>query len=76
MFNKEFICPECENVIKINLSDTITDQSSEERGMGPEIEYSIEAEGTCDNCDYEYTVSGSIYEYPIGAENYNDLKIE
>lgn len=76
MFNKKFTCPECDSTIKINLSDYIIDESSDEREMGGETEYSIEAEGVCPVCDYEYTVSGSIYEYPVGVENYNDLKIE
>lgn len=76
MFNKKFICPKCDNTIKLNLSDYITDESSDEKSMGAETEYSIEAEGVCPNCNYDYSVSGSIYEYPVGAENYNDLKIE
>lgn len=75
MFNKVFSCPKCGNTIKINLFDYVTDTSSYDRPMGDEIEHSIECDDICPTCNYKYTISGAIWEYSVGAENYNDLKI-
>lgn len=76
MFNQSFGCPSCGHVINKNLLNYVIDTSSEERGMGPEIEYVIECENTCNSCGYTYKVEGSIWEYPIGCENYTDLTIK
>lgn len=76
MFNQSFFCPSCGHVINQNLTDYVISTSSDERAMGPEIEYSIEYEDECSSCGYTYKVEGSIWEYPIGCENCTDLTIK
>lgn len=76
ILKKNITCPNCGNLINIDLSHYITDTSSHERNMGEEIVYSIDKQKEkCSFCIYEYTINGYISEYPIGAENYNDIKI-
>lgn len=76
ILKKNIYCPKCGNSINIDLSEYITDTSSYERGMGEEIVYSIDNQKEkCSFCIYEYTINGYISEYPIGAENYNNIKI-
>ena len=76
MFNKVYECPNCNNSIKINLSVYESDTSSYERGMGAEIEHTFEGEGTCPHCGYEYSIEGSLWEYPVGAENLDETRIK
>ena len=45
--------------------------------MGTETEYTIECdEYTCPNCEKKFSFHGSIWEYPEGALNLNDIVIE
>ncbi|MBB3045901.1 hypothetical protein FHR99_000137 [Litorivivens lipolytica] len=46
--------------------------SSEERGMGPEVEYEGELECECPNCGNVLLVRHSAWEYPVGALNYSE----
>lgn len=49
---------------------------NENRGMGNEIEHSIECYGfKCLKCNKPSNVSGSIWEYPEGVYNYDDLQV-
>lgn len=74
---KSIKCPHCGEVHSIDLSDYVTDESTYERGMGEETEYTIEdCVIECNVCNKEFEVSGSIWEYPEGSENCNTLTIE
>lgn len=74
-FVKVYSCPNCNTNLKIDLKDYITDVSTYERQMGSEFEHTIECEDTCSNCNSEFIISGSIWEYPEGTENLDDTKI-
>lgn len=75
-FVKSYICPSCGMEVKIDLEDYIVDVSEYERQMGTEYEHSVECEGTCSNCNHEYLITGSIWEYPVNVENLDDTKFE
>lgn len=75
-FLKVYKCPSCSNNITVNLENYIVDTSSHERGMGDDTDYTIECEGTCSICGANYSISGSIWEYPSGTENLDDTKIK
>ena len=47
--------------------------SSYERGMGEEYEYEGEDTFYCPNCDNEIQGKLSIYEYPVGCFNYEQI---
>lgn len=74
-FTYKIKCPHCNNNNNINLNDYIQDETSYEREMGPEIEYTIECEEfNCKKCDKKFKIEGSIWEYPAGAFNCDDIK--
>lgn len=76
-FNKNYNCPNCKKQIPIDLKDFIVNTSYEnEEKMGTEYEHNVEYEGTCFNCGINYSISGSIWEYPIGAENLDTTTIK
>jgi hypothetical protein len=68
-------CPNCEAYKCIDLKDYVVDESTCDREMGMETEYTIEeCKILCDECGQEFEVTGSIWEYPEGCENENTLK--
>lgn len=75
---RKITCPYCRKIDIIDLSDFVYDTSYDEnRGMGTEIVYSFEEEEhECPRCGKAYKISGWISEYPVGAFNYEDIKIE
>lgn len=76
-FLKQVKCPHCGEKNSVDLSDYVTDESTYEREMGEEVEYSIEGcTVKCKECSEEFEVSGSIWEYPEGDENCNTLTTE
>lgn len=45
--------------------------------MGPEVEYYFDVEDCyCEECEKRFRVHGSIWEYPLGAYNYEDISVE
>lgn len=72
-----FVCPTCGHKIKIDLMD-YADSSciSDERGMGSEIEHTISCEDVCPRCGRHFEISGAVYEYPIGAFNFDGTKVK
>lgn len=79
MFTQSVDCPHCGATITQNWSGYIasSDVVDEDRGMGAEIEHTIECdEFECPECHKSFTVSGSIWEYPEGAYNYHELNTE
>lgn len=74
---KSIQCPKCDEINKIDLSDYVVDESTYEREMGDEVEYTIgDCVITCKHCEEEFEISGSIWEYPEGMENDNALAVE
>jgi|UniRef100_UPI0035203378 hypothetical protein len=69
-------CPYCGASNVMDFEDDC-DSFSEERQMGPQITYSFNWEDCyCDACGKQFHVYGSIWEYPVGAYNYEDIKVE
>ena len=48
-------------------------ESSDDRGMGEEVQYSFAEEVTCHDCNRVNEVCGTVWEYPIGAVNLIEL---
>ena len=70
-------CPNCGAQNGIDCEDYITDEISYERQMGPEIEHCFDCEDyECISCGETFHIHGSIYEYPIGAYDSEDIKVE
>lgn len=69
-------CPYCGASNAIDFEDYITDESSYERQMGPEIEHSFLCEDyECESCGKQFTVEGSIHEYPVGAYDSEHIEV-
>ncbi|WP_185750766.1 hypothetical protein [Clostridium sp. KNHs214] len=69
-------CPYCGTENNMNFADDCN-SSYEERQMGPEKEYSFDwQECKCENCEKDFRVFGSIWEYPMGAYNCEDINVE
>lgn len=74
---KNIQCPKCDGNNKVDLSDYVVDESTYEREMGDEVEYTIgDCVITCKHCEEEFEISGSIWEYPEGTENDTTLTVE
>lgn len=70
-------CPYCGEFISERCEDYVVDTSYYDREMGTETEYTIECdEYTCPNCEKKFSFYGSIWEYPEGTLNLNDIVIE
>lgn len=69
-------CPYCGAANMMDFEDEC-ESWSEERQMGAEITYSFDlVECECQSCERAFHVSGYICEYPVGAYNYEDIKVE
>lgn len=69
-------CPYCGSENNMDFADNY-ETSNEERKMGPQIEYMFDWEDcTCDECGKKFRVHGSIWEYPMGAYNYEEIEVE
>lgn len=69
-------CPHCDKTVSDSCKDFVVDTYSSERKMGPEIEYVIECtEYPCPHCGKSFALADSIYEYPEGVENLNEVKV-
>lgn len=64
-----FVCPKCGEKFteSFELQD-LEPVSSDERGMGAEIQYDFSGEVDCPECNYGIVISGEAWEYPVGAE--------
>ncbi|MBU3100699.1 MULTISPECIES: hypothetical protein [Clostridium] len=72
--SKSIRCSNCGINEITDLSDYVVSEDIDEREMGEEIEYTVEGEHICSNCNSSYDISGSVWEYPVGM--YNDDSIE
>lgn len=76
MFTHRVTCPHCGTQTVQDWSDYVvsSDVVDEDRGMGAEIEHSIECNKfVCPNCGKKFSVSGSVWEYPEGVYNHHEL---
>lgn len=48
----------------------------DERGMGPESEYISEETLQCKHCDQQFDIKFHVWEYPMGAFNYQDIEVD
>lgn len=73
-------CPYCGEEMEVDLEDYETDRSSyeNENGMGSDMVYSFDSEDNieCTSCEKKYRVSGWIREYPMGAYDSEDVKVD
>ena len=72
-------CGNCDHhfVINENDFDFCWEAASEiERGMGPETEYKCTEVFNCPQCGNECCVTFHVWEYPVGAYNYDDIESE
>lgn len=49
---------------------------SDERNMGPENEYQATEYFECDECGNDINITFSVWEYPVGIHNYDDIEID
>lgn len=76
-YDRSYICPQCGQSFKVDLMGYVDETTSTaDRGMGAEFAHSILCEDECPHCGRKYKISGEIYEYPIGAFNADETKIE
>lgn len=69
-------CPHCGIANRIDFTD-VSESWTEDRQMGEEITYSFDIDNfECQSCGKIFHVSGYICEYPIGAYNYEEIKVE
>lgn len=76
MFTHTVTCPHCNTPIEQDWSDYVvsSDVINENRGMGSEIEHTIECEDfECPHCEETFKVKGSVWEYPVGTYNHHEL---
>jgi len=70
-------CPHCGGKNAIDLEEYLVDELQYERQMGPEIEHAFLCENfECEICGREFTVEGSIHEYPIGAYDSEHIEVQ
>lgn len=70
-------CPHCGAQNGIDCEDYITDEISYERQMGPEIEHYFDCEDyECISCGEMFHIHGCIHEYPVGAYDSEEIKVE
>ena len=78
--DRKLVCPWCQEELELDLEEFLYDQSSDEKenGMGPDIVYSFDSgdDLECEFCGKQVRVSGWIREYPMGAYDSEDIKIE
>ena len=68
-------CPYCTTKHEIDFAEDC-EESSEERQMGSEITYNFNLEYECSICKRKFGIHGYICEYPVGAYNDQQIKIE
>jgi len=72
-------CDKCDEVFSIDSEDLELDfeiNSVDERSMGPEYSHKADEYIECPKCKNDIIVSLEMWEYPIGAYNYDSIEIE
>ena len=74
--NRAIKCPYCGAANKIDFAE-YSETSEDERQMGPEVEHFFDVEDyCCEKCDKRFRIHGSIWEYPLGVCNHEDINVE
>lgn len=74
MFTYNVNCPYCNLDVRVDVSDDICDQYTQDRENDQETIYEIDSEGNfCPICHQKFDVFGTIVEYPEGSYNSHDL---
>lgn len=69
-------CPYCGVANNIDFAE-YSETYKDERQMGPEVEHYFDVEDChCEECKKRFRVHGSIWEYPLGALNEEDISVE
>lgn len=68
-------CPYCGAQNRIDVEDKGTVTCDPDRQMGAENLYEFDFEEYCSSCDKPFRVDGYISEYPIGALNFEKIKV-
>ncbi|WP_343487373.1 PIN domain-containing protein [Allomuricauda sp. d1] len=75
----KFKCNNCSKIQSFDKSDfdlNFEFVGSSDRSMGAENQYVAEEELNCGNCSNPILVKFGVWEYPVGAHNYDDVEIE
>lgn len=67
-------CKECGTLIEVDTDMECVD--SQERSMGNELMFNGEVYDNCPNCDNEFVLELNVWEYPVGAINYQEEHCE
>lgn len=67
-------CDNCDEIIEVDIDMECVGEY--ERQMGAEYEYEGIIEDDCPKCGNLLYVKISAWEYPVGALNYEDIKVE
>ena len=73
------VCDNCDHQFTVDKNDFDFDWNpigGSERGMGPETEYECTENFECPNCGNECSVIFHVWEYPVGAYNYDEIETE
>lgn len=68
-------CPYCGAQNRIDLKDE-SEVTSDERQMGAENLYEFDYMEDCASCQESFRVHGFISEYPVGALNFEEIKVD
>ena len=70
-------CSKCGHIITIPCDELeFENVAAEERQMGTETTHSATGEITCPKCGNEISYEYDVWEYPVGAFNSDDVKIQ
>ena len=72
-FNLDVCCKQCENKIKLGITDKDFSSSREERSFGYETEYKYVKGKKCFVCGNKIIVGINIYEYPKNTLNHEEV---
>ncbi|WP_270249509.1 hypothetical protein [Lactococcus lactis] len=75
---EDFKCPNCDNMVSASFSSSKFNKNTFDYGnMGVRYEYEVDSFPLqCTVCSHQFTVSGSFWEYPEGAFETSDLKVD
>jgi len=77
--NLKFKCDNCNKIQTYHKSDFNLDfefVGSSSRSMGEENQYVSEEDLQCNNCGHQINIKFGVWEYPVGAHNYDDIEID
>lgn len=73
------ICDKCDHQFTVDKNDFVFEWNvigGSERNMGTETEYGCTENFECPNCGNECSVTFHVWEYPVGAYNYDKIETD